>query len=149
MFSGHQKPHLRGIVIALSIAVVISVYSAIDGAAVKHTPTFPYATIIFFLAPIFMTPFMLSQYRWDALKAEFLIDQWRIILIGVLIVSAYLLALLAYSLAPVSYSGAVREVSVVIGAFAGWRFLGEELGRVRLFGALVIFAGILIIAMYG
>jgi drug/metabolite transporter (DMT)-like permease len=55
----------------------------------------------------------------------------------------------AYSLAPLSYAGAVREVSVVFGAFAGWQFLGEKMGGMRLVGAAVIFAGILIIALYG
>jgi drug/metabolite transporter (DMT)-like permease len=68
---------------------------------------------------------------------------------GLLGVSAYLLAVLAYSIAPLSYAGAVREVSVVFGALAGWWFLKEKMGGVRLLGAIVIFAGIVIIAMFG
>jgi drug/metabolite transporter (DMT)-like permease len=38
---------------------------------------------------------------------------------------------------------------VVIGAFLGWRFLRESLGGYRLTGAAVIFAGILLIAIFG
>jgi drug/metabolite transporter (DMT)-like permease len=64
-------------------------------------------------------------------------------------VIAYLLTLVAYTFAPLSYSGAIREVSVVIGAFLGWQFLEEQMGRTRLLGSLVIFAGILIIAIFG
>jgi len=37
----------------------------------------------------------------------------------------------------------------VIGAFAGWRFLGEKMGGYRVLGAAVIFGGILLIAIYG
>ena len=64
-------------------------------------------------------------------------------------VVAYLFALFAYRIAPVSYSGAIREVSVVIGAFLGWRLLGEKMGGMRVVGAVVIFAGILVITIFG
>jgi drug/metabolite transporter (DMT)-like permease len=47
----------------------------------------------------------------------------------------------------VSYAGALREVSIVFAALAGWKLLGEPLGRVRVIGSLVIFAGIVLIAM--
>jgi drug/metabolite transporter (DMT)-like permease len=43
----------------------------------------------------------------------------------------------------------VREFSVVLGALAGWRFLGERMGGWRVLGAIVIFAGILVIAVFG
>ena len=48
-----------------------------------------------------------------------------------------------------NYSEAIREVSVVLGAFAGWQFLGEKLGKARILGAVVIFAGIVMIAVLG
>jgi drug/metabolite transporter (DMT)-like permease len=68
---------------------------------------------------------------------------------AILGVAAYLLALFAYSFAPLSYSGAIREVSVVIGSFLGWLFLKEKMGGVRVLGAVVIFSGILTIAILG
>jgi drug/metabolite transporter (DMT)-like permease len=49
----------------------------------------------------------------------------------------------------VNYSEAIREVSVVMGAFAGWYFLGEQMGKIRILGALVIFSGIVMIAVFG
>jgi drug/metabolite transporter (DMT)-like permease len=73
----------------------------------------------------------------------------RLILVGILGVVAYLFALFAYSIAPVNYSEAIREVSVVLGAFAGWYFLGEQMGKIRILGAAVIFAGIIMIATLG
>ena len=69
--------------------------------------------------------------------------------IAVLGVFSYLVALLAFSIAPLSYAGAIREVSVVLGALAGWWLLRERLGGVRLVGAALIFAGILLIAVLG
>jgi len=144
-----EKPHMRGIVLALTLAVLISIYSTIDGAAVKHTPAFSYAVMIFFLAPVLTAPLMFQHYGWQVLKTELAGHRLRIISIGLLSVSAYLLALAAYAIAPVSYVGAVREVSVVLGALAGWRFLGERFGGWRLAGSLVMFCGILVIALLG
>jgi drug/metabolite transporter (DMT)-like permease len=81
--------------------------------------------------------------------AEWKLQPGRLLLAGLLGVLAYLIALSAYSFAPLSYSGAIREVSVVLGALAGWRFLGENLGPMRVVGALVIFSGILTVALLG
>ena len=62
---------------------------------------------------------------------------------------AYMLALFAYTFAPLSYSGAIREVSAVIGAFLGWRFLKEEMGGIRVVGSAIVFAGVMVIAVFG
>jgi drug/metabolite transporter (DMT)-like permease len=147
--NGAKRPHLRGILLALMLSLFISIYTVIDGAAVKRTPAFPYAILVFFLSPALTTPLVFKRYGWQTLKSEWQNHRLRLAAIGILTVSAYLLALGAYALAPVSYSGAIREVSVVMGAFAGWKFLEERLGGWRVAGAIVIFAGILVIAMWG
>ncbi len=144
-----NKPHLRAIALALTIALLISLYSTIDGAAVKRTPAFPYAVVVFFLAPALTSPLMIRRYGWPVLKSELAAHHVGIVSIGLLTVFSYLLALLAYSIAPLSYAGAIREVSVVLGALAGWRFLGEPLGIWRVVGAAVIFSGILAVAVFG
>ena len=149
LFSSQGKPHLKGIVLALVIALLISIYSVIDGAAVKMTAAFPYAILVFFLAPAITSPLVMKRYGWRHMRSSWNVDRKRLFAIGLLTVFAYLLALAAYSIAPVSYSGAIREVSVVLGAFAGWKILGESMGRQRLLGSVVIFVGILVIALFG
>jgi len=143
------KPHIRGVAIALSIALVISIYTIIDGFAVKRGPALSYGLSMFMLVPMLTTPFVLGRFGWTKFADGLRRQPVRLILVSFLGVSAYLLALFAYSFAPVNYSEAIREVSVVMGAFAGWRFLGEKLGKIRLVGAVVIFAGIVLIAVFG
>lgn len=143
------KPHWRGIIPALVLALCISIYTVIDGAAVKLTSPVGYAALIYFVSSLYMTPFIVRRYGWRRLTDEFKINGKRLVLIGLLIQAAYLLALLAYRLSHVSYSGAIREVGVVMGAFAGWRYLGEKFGAARLVGSVVIFAGIVMIALLG
>jgi len=142
-FQADGKPRLRGVWPALLLALLISIYSVIDGAAVKRTSPFSY------VSSAYMTPYILARHGWQELKEEFVAYHWRLLGVGALIVVAYLMALEAYRLAPVSYSGAIREVGVVMGAIAGWQFLGEKFGPVRVIGAIVIFAGILVIARFG
>jgi drug/metabolite transporter (DMT)-like permease len=141
--------HLKGTAIALGVAVLISIYTVIDGAAVKRGPALPYALLIFALLPVPLTPLVLRRYGWSRMKQAWEARRLRLLLAGVLGIVAYMLVLAAYSIAPLNYSGAIREVSVVIGAFAGWKLLGERLGALRVIGAAVIFAGILVIAYFG
>jgi uncharacterized membrane protein len=57
--------------------------------------------------------------------------------------------LLALRLSPVGYIGAVREVSVVIGAWIGATFFAERAGTVRILASALVVAGILLIAWAG
>jgi drug/metabolite transporter (DMT)-like permease len=149
-FQPHQgKPQFKGIAIALSIALIISIYTLVDGFAVKHGPVLPYGLSMFMLVPVLTTPVIVRHYGWVHFNKAWHKQPARLVLVGFLGVIAYLFALFAYSIAPVNYSEAIREVSVVMGAFAGWQFLGEKLGKIRVLGAAVIFAGIVLIAVFG
>ena len=150
LLQNHEnKPHLKGIAIALTVAFVISIYTLIDGTAVKNGPPLPYALVMFALVPFITTPFLVRRYGWDHFARAWSVQWTSLIAAGALGVIAYLLALYAYTFAPLSYSGAIREVSVVIGAFLGWKFLSEKMGGLRVIGAAIIFAGILVIALFG
>lgn len=142
-------PNIKGILAALATAFLISAYTFLDGIAVKRGPALSYGLLMFTLIPLWSTPFVLRSYGWTQVIDELKIQPGRFLITGFLGVVAYLIALIAYSFAPISYSGAIREVSVVLGALAGWRFLGETLGSVRMVGAFIIFSGILIIALFG
>lgn len=141
--------HFKGVAMALSVALIISLYTLIDGTAVKNGPALPYALTMFMFVPMLTTAYNVRRFGWKRFLAAWNGPRFPIIAAAILGVLAYLLALFAYSFAPLSYSGAIREVSVVIGSFLGWRFLGEKMGGIRVLGAMVIFAGILIIAVFG
>jgi uncharacterized membrane protein len=147
--SNGEKPHLRGILTALLVALIISIYTFIDGTAVKNGPALPYGLFMFVMIPFVTTPYLTRKYG----RSHF-IDMWNkkrgyLLLGGMLGLVAYMLALFAYTFAPLSYSGAIREVSAVIGAFLGWRFLKEEMGGIRVAGAAIVFAGVMVIAIFG
>jgi drug/metabolite transporter (DMT)-like permease len=147
--SNGEKPHLRGILTALLVALVISIYTFIDGTAVKNGPALPYGLFMFVMVPFVTTPYLTRKYGWSHFADMWKKNRGYLLLGGVLGLVAYMMALFAYTFAPLSYSGAIREVSAVIGAFLGWRFLKEELGGVRVVGATIVFAGVMVIAVFG
>ena len=144
-----SRLHLKGVLVALSVALIISLYTLIDGTAVKNGPPLPYALTMFMFVPFITTTYNIRRFGWKHFAAAWNGPRLPILFAAVLGVVAYLLALIAYTFAPLSYSGAIREVSVVIGAFLGWRFLSEQMGGTRVLGAAVIFTGILTIALFG
>jgi len=141
--------HFKGVAVAIFIALLISIYTTIDGAAVKNGYALPYVMSMFAFVPLPIAPFIFREYSWTRVKEALVRQPIRVPLAGILGVLAYLMAVFSYSIAPVSYAGAVRELSVVFGALAGWWFLKERLGGVRVLGAIIIFVGILVIALLG
>ncbi|HVU67252.1 MAG TPA: DMT family transporter [Ktedonobacteraceae bacterium] len=135
--------------LALATACCVSIYSAIDGAAVRMVEPAGYTVLVVGLSGVLITPLVLVRYGGKTLLSELRGNWWRILLAGMLSLLTYMLVLLAFSFSSVSYSGAIREISVVFAAFIGWRWLGEGFGRARLLGSLLIFAGILVIALAG
>lgn len=144
-----EKPHMKGILVALSVSLIISIYTLIDGTAVRAGPPLPYALTMFMFVPVVTTPCLTRYYGWNHFTQAWSRNRSYLLLGGLLGIVAYLLALFAYTFAPLSYSGAIREVSAVIGAFFGWKFLNEQLGGIRVVGAVIVFAGVLVIAVLG
>ncbi len=141
--------NLAGVGLAALVALFISLYSVIDGAAVKLVDAVPYTVLIFALTSLFATPAVYRLFGRQAVAQEVRCHWRRALLIGALSLGSYMLVLVVYSFAPVSYAGAIREVSIVFGALAGWLWLKEGFGPARVIGSAAIFAGILAIVIGG
>ncbi len=147
--AGKTNSSLKGVWPALGTALLISIYTIIDGAAVKQGPSLPYALGIFALVPVAFTPLVLRRYSWEQLAEGWTTQKWRVLAVGTLGLAAYVIVLSAYQIAPLSYAGAIREMSVIFGALAGWLLLKERFGPFRVAGAALMFGGILLIALFG
>ena len=134
---------------ALLVALCISVYSAIDGAAMQTLPPIPYTVVVLGCCALWCAPFVVWRYRPAPIAAEWRLNWPRIVAVGALNLATYMLVLTAYSRAPVAYAGAIREISIIFAALIGWRWMGEGFGRARTLGATLIFCGIVVIAAFG
>jgi drug/metabolite transporter (DMT)-like permease len=140
-------PNRTSILLALFVALVISLYSVVDSAVVKHFQPAPYLVWVFAATAILLSPLVVHRYGLPALWAGLKLNWTRILLIGLMSILAYTMVLMAYRITQVSYAGAIREVSIILAALAGWRLLGEDFGKIRLIGSVIVFTGILVITI--
>ena len=135
---------------ALLGGVAISVYTALDRAGIRHVDPLLYTYLALWLTLALMTPFSLKGRGWSGLMAELRASRWSSVLAGFTTLAAYALVLYAMRAGtPASYAGAVREVSVVLGAAIGVIFLKESAGPMRLAGAACVALGVAVIAVLG
>lgn len=92
-----------------------------------------------------LTPF--AARRWPEVRAEWALKKRWIFGVALLSPVAYLLVLTAMSFTPVSYIAPAREVSIVIGAFIGARFLKEADPHRRLLAAAAMALGVIALAL--
>ncbi|MBN9151319.1 MAG: EamA family transporter [Micrococcales bacterium] len=136
-----------GVLFGLAVGVLIAIYTLWDSAAVTFggmpAVGLYWGSVMFqflLLAPIALrSP--------QALVATARRHRVAVVLVGVLAPLAYMLILLAIQLAPVSMVAPAREVSVVLVSLAGWLIFREPHPARRLAGAVVVLAGIALLAV--
>lgn len=130
----------------LATGFTIACYTLVDGYSVKT---------------LLISPFLV-EYAGNAVRALLLSGQavrrpaslraeyrtyWKYATgIAVLTPIGYILVLFAMRMAPVSHVAPVREMSMMIGAYFGVKFLQEGHARRRMFGSALIAAGVVAIA---
>jgi drug/metabolite transporter (DMT)-like permease len=77
-------------------------------------------------------------------------QNWKIMgAAGVFSTVAYTLVMIAYRHAPVGYVASLRESSVVIAAFAGWKMLDEGDHKKRIASAAIVLIGLVVLVVGG
>jgi drug/metabolite transporter (DMT)-like permease len=112
-------------------------------------PPGAYTELVFGLTAVLVTPAVLARYGCRFAVAVWHAHWRKICAVGIMMLLAYILVLQAYAIARVSYVGALREISVILAALAGWLWLKEGFGVMRIVGAGLIFLGMLLIALAG
>jgi len=132
---------------ALLTALTIGTYTTLDAAGARRTDSgFAYGILLVVGAGIAITILGLALGRGgDFVRYLRSPQRMRVVAGGVAAVVAYSMVLAAVRLAPVGYVASLRESSVVLGAAAGWLFLHERLGRLRLVSAAVVTAGLILL----
>jgi drug/metabolite transporter (DMT)-like permease len=135
---------------ALLTGVLISGYSAIDKVGVRYFPPFVYLYVILLVAWICLS----FQWLFPARRAALMQEpqnrrQIPILAAAIFGTLGYSLVLAALRLSPASYVVPVREVSVVMGAWIGIRYLGEKGGSLRILASTLVVLGIALITIFG
>lgn len=143
-----SRSHLRhAIHYGVMSGLFIAAYTIWDrhGVARLGVPPLLYDAGTAFTQLALLTPF--AWRRRDEVAAEWRDKKHWAFAVAVLSPIAYVLVLTALTLAPVSYVAPAREVSIVIGAFLGAKYLKESDGRRRIWAASAMAAGIIALAL--
>lgn len=134
---------------AIAAGFCTATYTAIDKVGVTLVHPFAYLELVMLVAFVAYAPVAL-RIGWPALRDEFTHAPVRVIVAGVTMPLAYALVLWAMHLgALASYTGAVREMSVVVATGVGMIAFGERASVPRIIGTLAVLAGILAIVWRG
>lgn len=141
---GHLRVAMR---FGLAIGGFIAAYTLWDqqGVHVRGIPPVVYDGGTAFVVLALVTPQALQR------RAE-IARHWRehkqyIFGMALFSPTAYVLVLTAMAVTPVSYIAPAREVSIVIGAFLGARYLKESDARRRIWAAVAMAAGVIALAL--
>lgn len=129
-------------------AACIAAYTLVDREGIRHASTASYIAGLFWVDAVLLSLYVrLQRTAWP----------WRLVapgrwgppvLSGIASLSAYLLVLLALSISRVGYVAALRETSVLIAAWLGWRRMGDPHGMARFLSSAVVVAGLALLVAF-
>ncbi len=132
------------LLLALATAASIAAYTLVDKQALEHADALPYLELviaptaaIYLAACLVLSGGAAVRRAFDASAA----------FAGIGMFAAYALTLAALERADAAPVAAVRETSIVIATVLAAVFMGERVGRLRAAGAVVVFAGVALIAI--
>lgn len=145
--SRHAFEAPRAVAFALGNAVIIAIYTVVDGLGVRAAGT-TLETTLQYVATLFMFdgwPFALMIfYQRGAALPRYARQRWPIACLGALAsLGSYGIALWAMTRAPVAMVAALREVSVLFAVVIGTLILKEAVTSGRMLGAIVIIGGVM------
>jgi drug/metabolite transporter (DMT)-like permease len=131
---------------ALCTGGTIAGYSLVDkvGVGLVYPPVYIY--LMFVISLLLLSPYVLIKER-PALKLEWQVNRWPILIDGFLVLFTYMMILFAFRLSKVSYVVATREVSIVFSALLGIFWLKEAHAPQKIAGSVLIGLGVVFIGL--
>mgnify|MGYP001228059137 CR=1 FL=1 len=141
------KIGMQGPLYGIIVAILIGWYTTWDKYAVDSLAILPliYEYLSMVGQLLFLTPF--AFIKRNQIAESWRKDKWQAAGVGVLSPLAYILALTALAIAPVSYIAPLRELSIVIGTLYGVIILKEAQSRLQIVYSGVLFLGVLCVAL--
>jgi drug/metabolite transporter (DMT)-like permease len=147
--SGAGRPSTGATAAALANAVVIALYTGVDGVGVRLSGNAAAYTLWLFVS-MAIPLLVFALWRSPAgVVASFRGRWWTVVVGGFCTVGSYALALWAMTMAPITVIAALRETSILFAMLIGALFLGEWPTRLRLVCGAGIAFGVILLRLTG
>ncbi len=141
--------HIPDLLRAVSVGLCIAIYTLFDGVGARISENvLGYTAMmnIFSGIPLIIAAFFMRGRE----MARFLRREWKVgILGGVMMFTGYAIVIYAMTLTQLTNVAALRETSVIFAAVIGTLILKEPLGAKRIFAAVIVAVGIILVALSG
>ena len=145
--AGDETKRRKALAFALCNAVIIALYTVVDGIGVRASgDALAYVAALFLLDGVPYLLLVLWQRGEGGRGAawRYMAGRWKIGLLGTAAsLGSYGIALWAMTRAPVALVAALRETSVLFAAVIGTLLLHEPFGRQRALGTAIVVAGVM------
>ena len=139
-----HRADANGFVLALAAGTFIAGYTLVDKQGLDHAAPIPFIELVL-IGPAILYSTVIWRIRGSvAFRRE---ATWSIGLVGIVLFGTYILVLFALRLAPAASVSAVRETSVVIASGVAAVVAHEHVTRMRFAGAVLVAAGIALVAL--
>lgn len=136
------------LIAALTVAATIGAYTLVDAHGARLSDALPYSLALTAVQAMITSTWISLTRRSEMVST--LRSNWKVLTAGAIAsTAAYSMVLIAVQYAPVGYVAALRESSVVLAAFAGWRLLDEGDHRRRIFSASIVLTGLVLLVSGG
>ncbi len=131
----------KGSIYALLAALAVAGYTLWDKISISKMEPFLYFYLYTFIIACFYNTFTFSKFSKKEIKNEWSKNKSEIIQVGFFNSFTYILILTALTMSKATYVGGLRQLSIVIGAFLGYKLLGENLNKPKIVGILISVIG--------
>ena len=130
-----------GTLYALLAALTVASYTIWDKVAIRQIDPFLYFYAYTALVAVFYAILTFHTFTQEDRRREWHANKSYIVTVAVLNTFTYLLILTALGISKATYVGALRQLSLVVGVFLGWKFLNEPISAFRIAGVLLLIVG--------
>ncbi len=144
-----KNMNTKGTLYALLAALMVAGYTLWDKIAITRLEPFLYFYLYTCMVGIIYSVIISVRFKREEIRKEWQLNRNRIVQVGFFNSLTYILVLTALTMSKVSYVGGLRQLSIVVGAFLGVKFLGEKFGEPKLVGILISILGGCLIYLAG
>jgi drug/metabolite transporter (DMT)-like permease len=132
----------RGVLMMLGVAFIYSITSSLGKVAINHSAPLFFASLYFIVLAVLYTPFALRGLGKRGVSARLLRAMVPAGLLNAVMVGTHMLAL---SMTQVAYMIALKRTSLLFSILYGWLLFREGHMRERVAGAVMMFAGFVLV----
>lgn len=132
----------KGSVLMIAVALIYSFTSSLGKMAIKHSSPLFFGITYYAALAILFTPIVLYKRKSGKIEGRTIL---AVTLPGIFYSLMVISHMIAISLAHVAYVITIKRMSLIIGVLYGYFFFKEKNIRERLFGAMLMFIGFVMI----